>query len=402
MARRTVRAAFRIGTSMDRRRIAVCLSGAAAFVPLYAPQSLLPLLREFLGNSPAMAGAVVSAGTAGVAVAAPLVGRLADRLGRQRVIVLAAFLAAIPSLLSALAPTPHLLIAARLLEGLALPGIFAVTVAYTADQWPLHEARPVTALYVAGTIGGGFCGRLLSGLVAEFAGWRWAFAALAVLQLALAILIRAWLTADRPIPRSADAPRTRVIDLLANPALRAVYLAGFSLLFALVAGFTYISLRLGAAPFNFGPGALSAIFVVYLASMLTTPFSGRLLNRYGHSRVLAVSWGAAVLGLLITIPASLPGIIIGLTLFSGGLFFAQTAATTFVGEAMPRARGAAVGLYVTSYYIGGSVGGILPAPLWSHFGWTGVVALIALAGVVSVSLGHRAFRYHAATIAAAR
>src|SRR3546814_3090500 len=55
---------LRTGTPMDRRRIAVCLSGAAAFVPLYAPQSLLPLLREFVGNSPAMAGAVVSAGTA--------------------------------------------------------------------------------------------------------------------------------------------------------------------------------------------------------------------------------------------------------------------------------------------------------------------------------------------------
>src|SRR3546814_57275 len=159
----------------------------------------------------------------------------------------------------------------------------------------------------------------------------------------------AWLTADRPQPRSADAPRTRIIDLLANPALRAVYIAGFSLLFALVAGFTYVSLRLGEAPFNFGPGALSAIFVVYLASIFTTPFSGRLLNRYGHSRVLAVAWGTAIVGLLITIPASLPAVIVGLILFSGGLFFAQTAATTFVGEAMPRARGAAVGLYVTSY-----------------------------------------------------
>src|SRR3546814_18498333 len=77
---------LRTGTPMDRRRIAVCLSGAAAFVPLYAPQSLLPLLREFVGNSPAMAGAVVSAGTAGVVIAAPLVGRQIGRAsGRERV-----------------------------------------------------------------------------------------------------------------------------------------------------------------------------------------------------------------------------------------------------------------------------------------------------------------------------
>ncbi|WP_028079352.1 MFS transporter [Solimonas soli] len=381
---------------MDRRRLAVCLAGAAAFVPLYAPQSLLPLLRHFAGPhstmSAAMAGAVVSAGTAGVALAAPFVGRLGDRLGRHRVIVLAAFLAAIPSLLSALAPTPALLVAARLLEGLALPGIFAVTVAYTADQWPPLEARPVTALYVAGTIGGGFCGRLLSGLVAEFAGWRWAFAALAVLQLLLALLIRAWLAPDAPRPRPGHAAPVRFAALFADPALRAIYAAGFALLFALVAGFTYVSLHLAEPPFNLGPAGLSAIFIVYLLSMVTTPMSGRLLNRHGHARVLAMAWAAAIAGLLITLLPTLPAIITGLTLFSTGLFFAQTAATTFVGEAMPQARGAAVGLYVTCYYLGGSVGGVLPAPLWARFGWPGVIALITLAGAVSVTLGRRGFR----------
>lgn len=381
---------------MDRRRLAVCLAGAAAFVPLYAPQSLLPLLRHFVGQNAAMAGAVVSAGTAGVAIAAPFMGQLADRLGRRRVIVLAAFLAAIPSLLSALAPTPALLIAARLLEGLALPGIFAVTVAYTAEQWPPQEARPVTALYVAGTIGGGFCGRLLSGFVAEFAGWRWGFVALALLQLALAACIHAWLAPERPVPRRTDAPRVRLSDLLGDPALRSVYAAGFALLFALVAGFTYVSLRLAEPPFGLGPGGLSAIFAVYLVGVLTTPLSGHLLNRYGQATVLTCSWGAAIAGLSITILPWLPAVILGLTLFSGGLFFAQTAATTFVGEAMPAARGAAVGLYVTCYYVGGSVGGVLPAPLWGWFGWPGVVALIALAGAASVALGRRGIARHAA------
>ena len=384
---------------MDRRRLAVCLCGAAAFVPLYAPQSLLPALRHFGGPgttlSAAMAGAVVSAGTAGVAVAAPFMGRLGDRLGRRRVIVLAAFLAAIPSLLSALAPTPALLVAARLLEGLTLPGIFAVTVAYTADQWPPHEARPVTALYIAGTIGGGFCGRLLSGLVAEFAGWRWAFAALALLQLALAVLIRAWLAADAPKPRRSGAAPVRFVDLLAHPALRGICAAGFALLFSLVAGFTYVSLRLAEAPFNLGPAGLSAIFVVYLLSIFTTPLSGRVMNRYGHAPLLSCAWLAAVVGLLITLLPTLPAVMVGLALFSAGLFFAQTAATTFVGEVLPTARGAAVGMYVTSYYIGGSVGGILPAPLWTRYGWAGVVALIIACGALSVWLGRRAIAGHA-------
>lgn len=382
---------------MDRRRLAVCCAGAAAFVPLYAPQSLLPLLHGFVGNSAAMAGAVVSAGTAGVALAAPFMGRLGDRLGRQRVIVLAAFIAAIPSLLSALAPTPALLVIARLLEGLTLPGIFALTVAYTADQWPPMEARGVTALYVAGTIGGGFCGRLLSGFVAELAGWRWAFAALAVLQVLLALLIHAWLAPEPAKPRTAANAPVRFATLLANPALRGMYAAGFALLFALVAGFTYISLHLAAPPFNLGPAGLSTIFVVYLLSVVTTPMGGRLLNRHGYAWLLTMAWITAISGLLITLVPTLAAVIVGLALFSAGLFFAQTAATTFVGEAMPAARGAAVGLYVTCYYVGGSVGGVLPAPLWTHFGWPGVIALIALAGLISLTLARGALRAYATT-----
>lgn len=381
---------------MDQRRVAVCLAGAAAFVPLYAPQSLLPLLKSWAGDSAALLGGVVSAGTAGVAVAAPFAGRLADRIGRRRTIVAAAWLAAIPSLLSALAPTPLLLLIARFLEGLTLPGIFAVTVAYTADEWPPEQARPITALYVAGTIGGGFCGRMLSGLVAEFAGWRWGFAALAVLQLLLAYLIYRWLSTEtRSVRRQAQA-RVPFRQLLADPALRSICVAGFTLLFALVAGFTYLSLRLSEPPYSLSPARLSAIFVVYLVSVVVTPLGGRLLNRHGHAAILSGAWLFSISGLAITLIPTVPMAMLGLCVFSLGLFVAQTAATTFVGEAMPQARGAAVGLYVTCYYIGGSCGGVLPAPAWHWLGWPGVALTIAVAGLCSIYVARRAFALRAA------
>ncbi|MFZ8396222.1 MFS transporter, partial [Staphylococcus aureus] len=62
---------------MDRRRLAVILAGAAAFVNLYAPQSLLPQLQDWMGRNAALAGLVVSSGTLGVAIAAPFAGLLA-------------------------------------------------------------------------------------------------------------------------------------------------------------------------------------------------------------------------------------------------------------------------------------------------------------------------------------
>jgi len=382
---------------MDRRRLAVILAGAAAFVNLYAPQSLLPLLQEWMGHNAALAGLIVSSGTLGVAIAAPFAGLLADRYGRRRVIVSAAFLVVIPALFIPLAQNAAQLIVARFIEGLFLPGIFAVTVAYANDEWPRAESRAITALYVAGTIGGGFCGRFLSGFVAEFAGWRWGFLALALTQLLLASVIRAWLPVERHRVRS-DAPAwSGMLALLRKPELRGAYATGFALLFALVGGFTYVTLRLAAAPFNLGPTALSAIFAVYLVGMLATPFSGRLLNRYGHARVLVMAWAMAVTGLWLTLIPAVAVVAFGLCLFSGGLFFAQTTATSFVAEAAGPARAAAVGMYVTCYYAGGSAGGVLPAPVWTHAGWPGVVVLLTLAGVLSSTIGWRSFRLAAAT-----
>lgn len=375
---------------MDTRRLAVFLAGAAAFATLYAPQSLLPVLRPWLGGNPALAGLVVSAATIGVALAAPFMGRLSERIGRRRVIVGAAFASCIPTLGIAAAQNAVQMIAARFAEGLLLPGIFAVTVAYTADAWPAREARSVTALYIAGTIFGGFGGRFTAGLVTEFAGWRLAFVTLTLMQLIYALIIFTWLPPE-PARAGGVSPHVSMRELLAFAPLRGACIAGFMILFSLIAGFTYVSLTLAQPPFNLGPGALSGIFIVYVVSGLITPIAGRLLNALGHRRVLTLAWALAICGLLLTLPPSLPMVIAGLCLFSIGLFFAQITATTFVSEATPTARGPAVGLYVTCYYIGGSIGGVLPAPVWSHAGWPGVIALITLAGVISVTAAWRSF-----------
>jgi len=40
-------------------------------------------------------------------------------------------------------------------------------------------------------------------------------------------------------------------------------------------------------------------------------------------------------------------------------------------------RSSAIGLYVSSFYVGGSVGGYLAGIVWNHAGWPAVVALSA-------------------------
>jgi MFS transporter, YNFM family, putative membrane transport protein len=45
-----------------------------------------------------------------------------------------------------------------------------------------------------------------------------------------------------------------------------------------------------------------------------------------------------------------------------------------------------VGLYITSYYLGGSVGATLPAPLWSAAGWHGCIILLVLVQCIAMLL----------------
>ena len=79
-------------------------------------------------------------------------------------------------------------------------------------------------------------------------------------------------------------------------------------------------------------------------------------------------------------------------MLAGGTFVAQPLAIGFAGQVVPQARAVAVGLYVCSYYLGGSLGGVAPAAVWPAFGWPGVVALVAAIQSAALGVALRAWR----------
>jgi len=106
------------------------LAGFAAFLDLYSTQPLLPMLARTLHASNLAVSLTVTAPTVAVALAAPFVGRLADRLGLRVVIVGSAFALAAATMLAATAANLPQLIAWRFVQGVVTPGLFASTIAY--------------------------------------------------------------------------------------------------------------------------------------------------------------------------------------------------------------------------------------------------------------------------------
>ncbi|MGH8456150.1 MAG: MFS transporter [Stenotrophobium sp.] len=368
---------------LDRRSLGVVGAGMCAFFDMYVTMALLPELRRVFNASVTTVSLTVTATILAVAIAAPLACGLADRYGRRRVLLIAIGLLSLATLAAGAAPSLRWLIACRALQGLLIPGIFASAVAYIAEEWPADEAPSVASLYIAGSVLGSFCGRFFAGLITAAWGWREAFAALGLLNLAFLPLV-AWL-----LPQSRGFMRSRSLwsslngagQHLRNLPLVATYAIGFLILFSQVATFTYINFHLSAAPYFLGTRALSYIFFVFLVGMLITPASGGWALRWGTHRVAAAAMSVSCAGLLLTLIPALPMVILGLILSSGGVFVVQALATAKVPRLADGARSAAVGLYISSYYLGGSFGATLPGAYWQQLGWTGCVILVLAAQV---------------------
>jgi YNFM family putative membrane transporter len=369
------------------RTFPIVLAGFTAFVDLYATQPLLPLLARTFHASTFAVSLTITASTVAVALAAPIVGRLGDRVGARRVIVGAASGLALSTALAATSSGLPQLIAWRFVQGLFTPGVFAVTIAYIHEQWPRARVGTVTAAYVSGTVIGGFAGRLIAGILAADVSWRAAFVGLGVVNVAAAVALWIWLPAGgdrRENPSSSMTSSIRVH--LRNPQLVATYAVGFCVLFSLVALFTYVTFYLAAPPFELTTGQLGSLFTVYLVGAAITPMSGKWIDRYGHRAGLGLATVFGVIGAALTLGHAIAFVVAGLSLAASGVFIAQAAATSHVGATAGEGRGVAIGLYSMFYYVGGSAGGAVPALLWNAAGWRGCVALVIGVQLATVAL----------------
>lgn len=377
------------------KTLAIALAGFSAFLQLYSTQSLLPLLTQVFQATKVEVSLTVSATTLAVCLAAPCVGLMADRLGRKPLIALAALGLSIPTLLAATATSLSVLIFWRFIQGLFIPAIFAATVAYISEEWPQQDVGRIMSAYITGNILGGVAGRLLSGLVAEHLGWQSPFILLGCLNLLMGVMIGVGLPASQNFERSS-----KLSDLLLqarqtcfNRQLLPAYGVGFNILFANVSVFTYVNFYLVDAPFHLKTQALGWIFLVYLWGAIATPVVGRRMARLGYASTLVIAMAIACIGVLLTLGRSLGIILIGLSLCAMGIFTCQSVANSYVGTVAGKAKASAAGLYVAFYYLGGSVGAILPGFAWQLGGWPACVACITIAQVLTGGLALTFWRH---------
>jgi MFS transporter, YNFM family, putative membrane transport protein len=391
---------------MTRERVALYAGTVVAYGDMYITQAVLPVLSRELGVGAARAGLTVSAVVLTIAAASPAYGPLSDAVGRRRIMWIATALLAGATLACAFARSFGALVALRALQGLFVPGISAVSVAYAGDRFDVRALPSVVGGIVSAALVGGLLGRVLAGTIAAHLGWRASFVAFAALTAVAALLLARGLARGEARGRHGLAAAwAGMLRHLRDPPLVGAYVVGASLFFGWMGIFTFLPFRLAAPPYGLSTGAISSVYLVYAVGALVSPVAGRLSGRIPPRRLIAAGLAVEGVGMAILLARPLSAVLAGLAVLVAGAMTAQAIAPAFVNVTARSAKGGANALYLTAYYVGGTLGAILPGVALQAAGWSGVVAVcgagVAVALLANALLSGRAPRGEVAGGAAA-
>lgn len=360
---------------------ALFLAGFAIFSSLYCVQPMMPFLTEYFHISAAQSSFPLSVSTMSLAIGLLFTGMISDRFGRKPVMVAALFSAALFLIAIALFHHWTLFLVLRVLIGLAISGVAAVTMTYIGEEIAQQDVGFAMGLYISGTAIGGMSGRLIAGLALDYMPWYQATLCVGILNLCIAALFCIMLPASkhfRPYPIRLNRLISSFKQTLTDQKLLLLFLQGFVLMGCFVSVFNYISFHLLAAPFHLSQSFIGLLSVAYLAGIYSSPRAAKWASKYSRSAVILAMLSLMLVGALLMLLHNLVLLLIGLLLFTFSFFAAHSTASSWVSIHSAQSGALGSSLYLFSYYLGSSVLGSSSGLIWQQFNWIGLIALISL------------------------
>ncbi|MDI3387095.1 MFS transporter [Streptomyces sp. B-S-A8] len=352
------------------------------------PVGLLTPLAAGLGVSPGTAGLAVTLPGFVAAFAAPLLPVAARTADRRAVLVALLALLAAANLASALAPHFAVLLAARVLVGVAIGGVWAIAAGIAPRLVPESGVGRATAIVFSGIAVASVVGVPAGTFLGELVGWRWAFGAAALLAAAVGLLLAGALP-PLPAERGAGGLRT-VLGAARLPGVRAGLLVVLFLVAGHFAAYTYVRPVLERVD-GLGAALVSGLLLAYGVAGIAGNFVGGALAPRDPRRTLLVISAvlAAVVLALLAAGASL--LLSAVLLLIWGLAYGGVSVSTqnWMAAAAPAAREPVSGLYVGVFNVAIALGALLGGRAADGFGvdgalWLGgglaAAALLVVAG----------------------
>lgn len=343
---------------------------------LYYNQPLLNRISRDLQTSEFTANLIAMITQIGYAIGLLFIIPLGD-LFKRKTIILINFTVLVVSLLTiALTPYIYLILFASLLTGICsvMPQIFIPI----AAQFSTPETKGKNVgMIVSGLLTGILASRVVSGIIGEYLGWRFIFFVAAGMMVICVIIIMRVLP-DIPCNfkgRYSDLMKSLFSLVMEYPQLRISSLRAGIAFGSFLALWTSLAFKMEQAPFFAGNNIVGLLGLCGIAGALTASYIGnyvqvlgvKRLNYIGCSLIFA-AWFSLYSG-----QNSYVGIITGIFIIDIGMQCIQLSNQTTIFSLNPKAANRINTIFMTTYFIGGSIGTLLAGTFWHWFGWQGVV-----------------------------
>jgi MFS transporter, YNFM family, putative membrane transport protein len=389
---------------LTRRLRLLGLASFASMASMRWCDALLPVLSAEFASTAGQTSAVVYGFALAYGVMQLVYGPIGDRLGKDRVVSLAALACTVGALASALAPSLGWLIAARVLTGATAAGVIPLTMAWIGDQVPWDQRQPVLARYLGATMGGMIAGQWLSGVFADALGWRAGFVAVALLfaiaGLAMRLSFRGSAGSTAGPAAGSPAVATAAVPVSSLQRMREVLASRQARLVLVIVA---VEGAFAAPAMAFAPSHLHGRFglAVSTAGAIVTLFgAGGLMYSKGARWMLTrtdplsmARAGGLMAGAAWVLFAWAPAIAwtLPLCVLAGlGFYMIHNTLQTQATQMAPTQRGTGVSLFACSLFLGQSLGMSAASWLVDQSSTTAVLTAyglgLALVGVVMVRM----------------
>ncbi len=362
------------------------LAAFASAVALRLCDPLLPELARSFDTTTARAAMVITATSIAYGICQLLFGPLGDRFGKFPVIAWACLASTLGALACAAAPTLDSLSLARAMTGATTAALIPLSMAWIGDVVAFDERQHTLAKFMSGQIIGMVSGQAVGGLFADTIGWRWAFVFLAAIYCVVGLLLlralkRLQQRGTLADPGAADQAGTlaRITMILGSAKARGILMTVFieaMAAFGVMAFIpAYLHERFGLSLFHAG----SVVAVFGAGGLLYTSFARRWVRALGEARLALL--GGALLGiayLMLSLGDTWFWAVAACLLAGLGFYQLHNTLQTQATQMAPAARGTAVSLFASCFFLAQAVGVSLGAWVIERYGAPWLFASSAL------------------------
>ncbi len=356
---------------------------------LYYNQPLLNVMRHELGVSEFKSNLIATITQVGYAIGLLFIVPLGDLFQRKKIILINFILLIFSLIAIAIAPNIYIIWAASLVTGICsmIPQIF-VPIASQFSR-PENKGRNV-GIVISGLLTGILASRVVSGFVGEILGWREMYFIAAGLMLVCAIVVLKVLPDIRPTFQGKYTELMKsLFQLIKDYPVLSIYSIRAALAFgSFLAMWSCLAFKMGLAPFYANSDVIGILGLCGIAGALTASFVGKYVKTVGIRNfnfigctLIILSWAS-----LYFWSNSYVGIIAGIILIDIGMQCIQLSNQTSIFEICPSASNRVNTIFMTTYFIGGSLGTFLAGSCWQVWQWAGVAGIGVTLTIISLAI----------------